>query len=75
MLRVKGNLRPIPTQYDPRPASLHHPDLKSYEQINRPFCLNKLLRAPVHVALHDHNYAASDDYELLSVTTGLATER
>ena len=82
MLRVKGNPRPIPAQYDPRPASLRRPDPVRLEklrtdllQINRPFCLNQLLRAPVHVALHDHNYAASGDYELLPVTTGNATER
>ena len=80
LLRAKGNPRPVPTQYDPRPASLRCPDPVQLEnlrtdllQINRPFCLNQLLRAPIHIALHDHNYAASGVHKPLPVTTSTGT--
>ena len=66
ILGGKSGLRPIPAQYDPRPVSLRSPDPLLLEklrtdllQLNRPCVLTQLLRAPVEVALHDHNYSVS----------------
>lgn len=49
LLRVKGNPPPIPTQYDPHPASLRGSIRKvtNRSSIHCPFCLNQILRAPV----------------------------
>ena len=76
LLRAKGSPRPIPTQYDPRPSSLRDPDpmrlgklRTDLLQLNRPSCLSQLLRAPVKVALHDHNYAASSVHGVVAAVT------
>ena len=76
LLCAKGSPRPIPTQYDPRPSSLCDPDPVRLEklrtdllQLNRPSCLSQLLRAPVKVSLHDHNYAASSVYGVVAAVT------
>lgn len=66
ILNSKRRLRPVPSQYDPRPLSLRSPDPLRLEklrtdllQLNRPCVLTQLLRAPVEVALHDHNYVVN----------------
>ena len=66
ILHRKNTVRPTPPEYDPRPISLREPGHLQLEklrtdlfQLNRPCVLSQLLRAPVEVALHDHNYCAT----------------
>ena len=64
LICAKDGHRYTPAHYDPRPMSLRSPDMLRLEELrrtllhlNHPCVLTQLLRAPVKVALHDHNYA------------------
>ena len=67
ILKKKSRSHPVPSQYDPRPASMQTYDSSLTEKLRvdlldaNPSCaLLQLLVPPVSVALHDHNYLCTN---------------